>query len=201
MDAMDLWCYHYNYWCYYGIAVLGDLFLVKMRSIKALIFPYFFIIFFIFVFTSSGSGKPIVGEIYSSPSNPLPLSTVTFTAGIYNNSSGIEAVQLIAQEYMDDLCFIDSQNISMNYTYSCCMDFYEIELELTHEDATQIKYHLEILSNGTWYEYETNFIPISKVNGNNMDGSIKNTTPGFEIVILLFSIFVLLKIKKKRSVL
>ena len=77
------------------------------------------------------------------------------------------------------------------------MDFYDAELELTRKDATQIKYHLEILSNGTWYEYETDYIPISRVKVNDTDGSIENTTPGFEIVILLFSIFVLLKKKKE----
>jgi len=164
-----------------------------MKSIKIL----YLSLFFIFVFASSGLGKPIVGEIYSSPSDPMPLSTVTFTVGIYNNSSKIEAVQLIAQECMEDLCFIDSQNISMNYTYSCCMVFFEAEFKLTHGDATQIKYHLEIMGNGTWYEYETDYIPISRVNGNNTDDLIEETTPGFEIVILLFSIFVLLKIKKK----
>jgi hypothetical protein len=146
-------------------------------------------------------GKPSVGEIYSSPSHPLPLSTVNFTAGIYNNSSRIEAVQLIAQECMDDLCFIYSQNISMKYTYSCCMDFFEAEFTLTHEDATQIKYHLEIMSNGTWYEYETDYIPISRISDNNTDDSIDDTTPGFEIVLLLFSIFVFLIIKKKRRIL
>jgi hypothetical protein len=81
------------------------------------------------------------------------------------------------------------------------MDFFEADLELTHEDATQIKYHLEIMSNGSWYEYETDFIPIFRISDNNTDGSIENTTPGFEIIILLFSIFIFLKLKKKRRIL
>jgi len=160
-----------------------------------------FVLCLIFILAPSLTGEPVVEEIYTSPFDLHPLSTVTFTAGINNNSSRIDAVYLKIQECMDDLCFIDSQNISMNLSYSCCMDFYEVELELTHKDATQIKYHLEIMSNGTWYGYETNYIPISRVDGNNTDGLIENTTPGFEIVILLFSIFVLLIIKKKRRVL
>lgn len=155
--------------------------------------------FFTLILAPSCLAEPIVEEIYVSPFQPRPLSNVIFTAGIVNNSSKIDEARLIIQECMEDLCFTDGQNISMNYSYSCCMDFFEAELELTHENATHIKYHLEILSNGSWYEYETDYVFLSVDGNENTNDSVKLTTPGFEIVILLFSIFVFLKLKKKRG--
>ena len=120
-----------------------------MNSVKTLMLVLFPLVFFTIILAPSYLSEPIVEEIYVSPFQPPPLSNVIFTAGIINNSSKIDEVRLIIQECMEDLCFIDSQNISMNYTYSCCMDFFETELELTHENATHIKYHLEIMSNGS----------------------------------------------------
>ena len=157
------------------------------------------VFFFLTVFTmfciSTSFAEPIVEEVHCNPYEPAPLSTVTFTAGIYNNSSRIDEVRLIAQECMDDICFIDSQNISLNYTYSCCKDFYEAKLKLTHENATQIKYHLLILNNGTWHKYKTEYISLKIKPDENPVDSKENTTPGFEILTVLASI-ILFVVKK-----
>lgn len=152
-----------------------------------------------FIPTPSLLGKPIIEEIYTSPFEPHPLASVTFTTGISNNNSRIDKVNLIIEECRDDLCFIDNQNISMNYSYNCCMDFFEAEIKLMHEDATQLKYHLEILSNGSWFEYDTNYVSLSVGTANNEENDIKNKAPGFEIIILLFSIAVLVRINKKKK--
>ncbi|RLF56583.1 MAG: hypothetical protein DRN27_09430 [Thermoplasmata archaeon] len=153
--------------------------------------------FFSIILTPSYIAEPIVEEFYIYPSQPLPLSNVAFTAGINNNSTNIDAVYLILGECMDDLCFIDSQNISMNYTYSCCMDFYEAEVNLTHEDATRVKYHLEIKSNGTWHEYEPDFISLSIPATKEADDTLEKSTPGFELVLILISIIFCLILRKR----
>ncbi len=136
--------------------------------------------------------QPVVEEIDCIPFKPVPLSNVTFIAGINSSNESIDEVRLIAQECMEDVCFIDSSNISMNYSYSCCMDFYETQLQLTREDATQIKYHLEILSNGTWYMYNTSFIPMAKNSNENIINPEKNQTPGFEFISALISMLIIL---------
>lgn len=145
-------------------------------------------------------GAPVVKELYHYPTNPLPLSTITFYAGIYNNSTEIEEVRLMAQECMDGLSFIESQNISMNYMYSCCMDFYEAEVNLIHEDATQVKYHLEIKSNGTWHQYEQNVISLSIPDKKETGNIVVNTTSGFDLPLIFLSMLVAIwhvRIKQK----
>jgi len=126
----------------------------------------------------------------------MPLSNVTFVVGINSSNSSIDNVCLIVQECMADLCSIESQNLSMNYSYSCCMDFYETKFKGKREDATQIKYHLEILSNGSWYTFETGFINLLD-NPNDINDNNKNTIPGFELVLIIFSIILFLILKKR----
>ncbi len=169
---------------------------MKLKSVKSFIFFLFISYFFMILFSVSCLGAPVVEELYHSPFEPLPLSTVKFNAGIYNNSTEIEEVKLVAQECMDDLCFIDGQNISMNYTYSCCMDFYEVEVNLNHEDATQVKYHLEIKSNGTWHEYEQDFISLSISAGKETADIVENATPGFGYISLIMAVFCAFVLKK-----
>ncbi|MBS3778351.1 MAG: hypothetical protein KGY50_03550, partial [Candidatus Thermoplasmatota archaeon] len=139
------------------------------------------------LFSVACMGEPVVEELYYYPMKPLPLSTITCNAGIYNNSTEIEEVRLIVQECMQDFCYM-SQNVSMNYTYSCCMDFYNAELDLTNENATQVKYHLEIMSNGTWHEYDQNVISLSRPAKKETDNTMENTTSGFDLFLLSLSV-------------
>jgi len=85
----------------------------------------------------------------------------------------------------------------MNYMYSCCMDFYEIEFKGTNKDATQIKYNLEILSNGTWYNFETGFINLVGYSSENINSENENKTPGFEFLFIISSIILVLLLKKR----
>ncbi len=144
--------------------------------------------------------QPEIGGIYIYPTQPTPLSTITFTIGLYKNNSSIDDVRLIFQECMDNFCFIDSNNISLNYSYSCCMSFYKAKFTLGHPDATQIKYHVEILSNGIWYGYNTSFINIVRTNDKKIDNPKDKHTPGFDFLLIVFSIFfilILTRLKKK----
>jgi hypothetical protein len=144
----------------------------------------------------SSKAKPAVLDITSIPSPPIPLTNVTIIAGLNNSSSGsIDEIRFIAQESIENLSFPETYNISLNYTYSCCMDFYEGTFKLSHSDATKIKYHLEILSNGTWYQYNTSYFYMFNNSDENIIDHKDNQTPGFEFVLLFFSVGLLLIIR------
>ncbi|MCJ7571857.1 MAG: hypothetical protein MUO82_08280 [Candidatus Thermoplasmatota archaeon] len=144
----------------------------------------------------SCNAKPVVLDINPIPSPPIPLENVTIIAGLNNSSTSIvDEIRFIAQECMDNLSFPETYNISLNYTYSCCMDFYEGTFKLSHSDATEIKYHLEILSNGTRYKYNTSYFYMFNNSDENIIDPEDNQTPGFEFIILLFSAGILLIIR------
>lgn len=146
----------------------------------------------------SCNAKPFVGEINCIPPQPVPLTNVTLLVGINNSSSSIEEIRLIAQEYMDNLSFPDSYNISMNYSYSCCMDFYEATIKLTHSNTTKIKCHLEILSNGTWYKYNTSYFYMFNNSDENIISPNDNQTPGFELILVLVAVALVFFWQRKR---
>lgn len=153
----------------------------------------------------SPKAKPVVLDINSIPSPLIPLTNVTIIAGLNNSSSGsIDEIRFIAQESIEDLSYPETYNISLNYSYSCCMDFYEGTFKLTHNDATKIKYHLEILSNGTWYTYNTSYFYMFNDSDENIIDHEENQTPGFEFVLLISSAGLLLirrryKLKEKNK--
>jgi hypothetical protein len=84
------------------------------------------------------------------------------------------------------------------------MDFYETVFNFTHEDVTQLKYHLEILSNDTWYIFKTGFINLSSNpdnnidDDNNIDYNKKNTTPGFELIFIILAVMLILFLRQKK---
>jgi len=148
--------------------------------------------------------NPVFGDINVSPLKPTPLSVVSFHVGINKNIT-VEDVRLIVRECAGDLCFFNDFNVSMNYTYTCCMDFYETQIKLIHEDATQLKYYVKIFNNGTWYTSNTSFTNLSiPVNNNPVIIPENKSMPGFELVLLFFSSgFILirrqLKLKRKNK--
>lgn len=136
----------------------------------------------------SSKAQPVIVNVNIFPSPPIPLENVTFIVGLNNSSiDNINEIRLIAQEYMGNFSFPEIYNISLNYTYSCCMDFYEGTFKLAHKDATRIIYHFEILSNGTWYKYNTSFFDMIVNSDGNIINNKENQTPGFEFILLIFS--------------
>ncbi len=84
------------------------------------------------------------------------------------------------------------------------MDFYEGTFKLSYSDSTKIKYHLEILSNGTWYQYNTSYFYIFNDSEENIIDNKDNQTPGFEFILLIVSAVLLLigryyKLRKKNN--
>jgi hypothetical protein len=115
----------------------------------------------------------------------------------------VDEVRLIVQECTGGMCFLNDYNVSMNYSYSCCMDFYETQIELIHKDATQLKYYAKILNNDSWYISNRSITNLSiPVNNNPVIIPENRSLPGFELVLLFFSIGFLLmrryyKLKKR----
>jgi len=86
----------------------------------------------------------------------------------------------------------------MNHTFSCCWAFYETQIKLVHEDATKIKYYVKIFSNDTWFVSNVSFTNLSSPVSNSYKiRSEDRSTPGFELVLMLFSIGFYLVLKKR----
>ena len=143
---------------------------------------------FLIVSTSASTvlADPTVVQVAIDPAKPLPLSTITFNATILNNET-IDEVRLLVQECRVDLCFVHSFNISMEKISN---DTYQAQCTLLQEEATQIKYHLKISCNETWYTSNTTFIPLaSDINKNTSKvPQDQVSTPGFEISVVVVSI-------------
>lgn len=129
----------------------------------------------------------IFDNIDVSPLEPPPCSAVSFHVGINKNIT-VQDVRLIVQECRNDVCFINDFNVSMNYSYSCCWNFYRTKITLIHEDATKIKYYVKILNNGTWYNSDTNVMNLSNtINNTPVINPEKRLMPGFDFVLFIFS--------------
>jgi hypothetical protein len=137
-----------------------------------------------------------VVQVTIDPTKPLPLSTITFNATIRCNET-IDEVRLLVQECREDLCFVHSFNISMEKSIN---DTYQAQCALLQEEATQIKYHLQIACNKTWYTTNTTFIPLVSETKKNTSQTPHDpvSTPGFEIILVVCAIaLVFIKTRKR----
>jgi len=143
---------------------------------------------FLFVLTSVSTvlANPTIVRVTIAPTKPLPLSTITFNATILCNET-IDEVRLLVQECRVDLCFVHDFNISMEKITN---DTYQGQCTLIEEEATQIKYHLKIACNETWYTSNTTFIPLASDTKKNTSQDSHNpvSTPGFEPSVVIVSI-------------
>ncbi|MFH1013200.1 MAG: hypothetical protein V1769_01680 [Thermoplasmatota archaeon] len=166
----------------------------KNSTIAFLIITFFFI----HSFPTIVYAEPIIEEVYCSPDQPIPLSTVSFTVGVNASNNSVDEVCLIIQECINDMCSINSKNISMDYSYSCCIDFYYAEFTLEQHDATLIEYHLELLSNGSWYVYSLDTLALASDHEVlNNDDVVELSSPGFEMILVMLVIFSYACIRKK----
>ena len=157
-------------------------------------------IYFIMIQNSiAAEENPVFGDINVSPLEPTPLSVVSFTIGVNSNIT-VEDVRLIVQECAGDMCLANDFNVSMNYSYTCCMNFYETQIKFIHEDATQIKYYVKIINNGTWYTSNTSFTNLSiPINNNPVIIPENKSLPEFEMPLLVLSIALILIFIRWRS--
>jgi hypothetical protein len=148
------------------------------------------LIAFIFMFVSTSASAvladPITVQVTIDPAKPLPLSTVTFNATILSNET-IDEVRLVVQECRVDLCFVGGFYVSME---KIANNTYQAQYKLTREEATQIKYYLNIAFNETWFTSNTTIIPLAldgKKNTTN-DSHDPASTPDFESSAVIVSI-------------
>jgi hypothetical protein len=84
---------------------------------------------------------------------------------------------------------------------------------LIHDDTIYISVWLEILSDGTWYNFNDKRIEFDVIaadnggngngngeNGNGNGGNGSNDTPGFELIILVISILIGISIYSKKRI-
>jgi len=130
---------------------------------------------------------PYIEELYYQPFKPSPLSTVTLTVGINNSSKVIEKVSLLIMESCENnTC--NTQNISMEYLFSCCMDYYTSDISLKSLNATGLIINVQILSDGIWYEEQLDLITLSTKIQMNPHTDLDHSTPGFESLIMILSL-------------
>ena len=190
MDAENLWHHYHCNRSNYGNQILGDKILVK----SVLLFAFAFLI--VSEFVPAVLADPTIVQVTIDPAKPLPISTITFNATILSNET-IDEVRLLVQECQADLCFVYGFNISMEKTAN---DTYQAQCTLIQEEATQIKYHLNIACNETWYTSNIIFMPLAsdakKNTSQNPPDSV--STPDFEIILVVCAIALVFLWKRKR---
>ena len=159
---------------------------------------------------SSTAADPIVTDITLDPTNPGPIETITFTATIKSDETPT-SVYIIVQECKADICFKDGYNESMDPRDT---DEYQGQVTLGRDDATYIKYHVEILSDGVWYandKIEFNLTIDENGNGgtngengdngtpNGGNGDNGDSIPGFELLAFLIAGVIIISLRRKRS--
>jgi hypothetical protein len=165
-----------------------------MKNItRVLLFAFVFLV----VSTSSSMvfADPTVVQVTIDPAQPLPLSTLTFTAMLSINET-IDDIRLIVQECKEDLCFVHDFNVSMEKITN---DIYQGRCTLIEEEATQIKYHLKIVCNETWYSSNITLLPLADTKKNtSQEPNNRISTPGFEVTLIILSIASLIFFKHLR---
>jgi len=131
---------------------------------------------------------PTIDQITLDPDIPKPMSTVTFTVTISDHET-VDSVYLIIEECKSGFCYIDPDS---NKTMDKKTDGeYQLEVTLGHDDANEIKYHVEVKSNGDWSSTSITEIDLdtsSSSNDNSNNGS--GSTPGFELIFSLMAIII-----------
>ena len=157
---------------------------------------------FISMLAISVAADPVVEDITISPTAPAPLSTVTINATV--SGEDIDEVFLKIKECKDTFCYLP-ENFSMTEIAS---GEYQLVTTLEHGDANNIGYQLVINSNGTWYDFYTEahmvytWLTVEPSDGENGDGDGTGDgtggTPGFELVLMLASIAVIVFILQRK---
>lgn len=148
------------------------------------------------IFSNIALAEPTVENVILSPSEPEPMSVISFTASI--NTDIILSVYLLIEECNEEICFLQSNNSMTNVGGTD----YAGDVSLTHEDATYIKYQFNIETPDGWYKTEKTRVELKVTSdgGNDGDDNNNNGTPGFEVVTLMTSIFIaLFLITRKRD--
>lgn len=164
------------------------------RLKKILLISVFFVSMFLLNVSSLVISEPIIGEIILDPEKPKMQSDVTFTVDSSGNS--ISSVRLVLNECNKPkkICHAPPQNVSMNKVSG---NTYQAVVTLQWDDVSSITYHIEVISDGKWIEYEefTTNLSIGSEGSNGSGDS--NGSPGFEILVFFIAIFGIILLFKK----
>lgn len=156
---------------------------------------------FISMLAISVAADEPVFDITISPTAPIPLSTVTINATV--SGDNVTEVFLKLKECKDTFCYL-AENYTMTEIAS---GEYQLVVTLEHGDANNIGYAPIINCNGTWYDFFANEETITYVDltitpsdGQSDDGGddTGGGTPGFELVLMLISIAVIVFILQRK---
>jgi len=79
-------------------------------------------------------------------------------------------------------------------------DTYQADVALNHDDADNIGYWLVIRSDGTWYDFQDSAEELDlSTTSDNGNGKSTNGTPGFELILILGAITLIMFYRKKRE--
>ena len=164
-----------------------------MKTIKKILITIF-IFLSLCLSTFSVNADPTI-EIETNPANPERLSTFTIIAAI--TGENIISVKVTISECDDSVCYVSQSNIPMDLNED---GKYEAEITLTgtQESINHVQYVFMIDDNGTEYQIQDLKTDLYTDNGNNDDGG-DNESPGFELIVILASVFILLLVFKKRD--
>jgi hypothetical protein len=149
----------------------------------------------------SVNAAPTVENVTTEPAQPTPLSTIKVTATI--TGENITSVKITASEcnYDTKQCYVNSGIIEMTLNDS----YYEAELILQDSlgRTDHIEYLFLVTDNGIDYrlEEDTWITDLNLENGGtkpNNDNEGENDTAGFELIILLTAVFILLIFLKRK---
>jgi hypothetical protein len=167
-----------------------------MRSILRKVLISVIIISGLYISTTTVLADPTV-DIEIEPQNPAPSSTVTFTGIITGDS--VTEVFINVIECKGDICFAKPVvNSSMNKNNE---GEYQLDVTLSHSDADSIKYWTVVKSNGNWYDFQQDETLVLLSTSSGTNNGTSNNTPGFELLIMLLSVAILIFIiKRKRDI-
>lgn len=156
------------------------------------------------MFSSVNAAEPVKDVTTVTPSEPEPLSTVTFTSNITSDDT-IEEVYLKIHECNPSICW-SIQNESMQFDG----EFYTVDFVLQQSKATYFNYSLEIKTSDAWYKTEEKKVDLKieeTPDDNNDDVSNGDTEdedkglPGFEVLtFIVAAVFTTLIIFRKKRV-
>jgi len=130
--------------------------------------------------------EPKVETVSLNPSNPTVQSTVTVTATI--SGDDIEAVHFTYKECDPEICKF-TKNISLIETSG---GIYEATFTLTYDKATYITYYFNIQSAGGWTKTDDVDVTLLPKQNGDSNGNGDNKTPGFELVVVLAAVGILM---------
>ena len=181
---------------------------MKHQKNKLIVLSLILTAFLLTMIPQVTAADPVVSQILLDPEEPAPTETITFTATIESDDIPT-SVYIVVQECKADICFKDGYNESLTLLDG---NNYQGEVTLDRDDATYIKYHVEMLINGIWYKNDIIELDLVVDNGNgdtngengdNGDtngGNGNNNTPGFDLLALLIAGgIVTIVLRRKRS--